>query len=251
VALGPSIDGISKGRETMKVTFSRTHLKAVSRYMAKNDVRYYLNGVFVEASPQETRLIATDGHAMGILREQKAGDGLNDVSAIVYFIIPDTAIKAMLAFKSPSKILTDITITVPDDYAENPQAEFRAEFAGNVMVFKRIDGKFPDYQRVVPKTVSGIAGQYQPHLLAIAQDAGEDIFGKGKTSSIPVTLHNGGQVDCEGKPMADGACVQIITPYFFAVVMAFRADARPEMVADTTWAHVPVAMPVADAGGRC
>jgi DNA polymerase-3 subunit beta len=220
----------------MKITFSKTHLKAVSRYMAKNDIRYYLKGVYVEASPQETRLVATDGYAMGILREQKAGDDMNDLSAIAGFVIPDTAVKAMLAWKNGSKVFTDITVIVPDDYATNASAEFRADFAGNVLVFKRIDGKFPDYQRVVPKTVSGIAGQYHPHLLAIAQDAGEDIFGKGKSPSIPVTLHNG-----------EGACIQIITPYFFAVVMPFRTNAKPEMVSDTAWAHVPVAMPAADA----
>jgi hypothetical protein len=51
---------------------------------------------------------------------------------------------------------------------------------------------------------------------------------------MPVTLHNG-----------ESACIQIITPYFFAIVMAFRAHAKPEMVADTAWAHVPVAMPEA------
>jgi DNA polymerase-3 subunit beta len=219
----------------MKVTLNRINLKAVSRYMAKNDIRYYLKGVYVEASVTETRLIATCGTAMGILREQKQGEDLNDVSAIVGFVIPDTAIKAMLAWKAPKgSHEMNISITVPDDYAKNASAEFRAEFAGNVLVFKRIDGKFPEYQRVVPKTVSGIAGQYQPHLLAIAQDAGEDIFGKGKTASMPVTLHNG-----------ESACIQIITPYFFAIVMAFRAHAKPEMVADTAWAHVPVAMPEA------
>jgi hypothetical protein len=115
-------------------------------------------------------------------------------------------------------------------------------------VFKRIDGKFPDYQRVVPKTVSGIAGQYHPHLLAIAQDAGEDIYGKGKTASLPVTFHNGAVFDEENQRKPDdGACIQIITPYFFAIVMAFRTNARLERLADTAWAHVPVAMPVADA----
>ena len=195
-------------------------------------MRYYLNGVFVEAIPSETRMIATNGNCMGILREQKAGDDLNDVPALVGFIIPDTAIKAMLAWKAPKYFNeTNISITVPDDYADNYHAEFRAEFAGNAMVFKRIDGKFPDYQRVVPKTVSGIAGNFNPDYLAISNAAKQDIH--GKNAIPPVLLQNG----------PDGAAIQLIAENFFAVIMPLRADAKPEIVADTAWALVPLAMP--------
>jgi DNA polymerase-3 subunit beta len=205
----------------MKITFSKTHLKAVSRYMAKTENRYYLNGVYVEASPQETRLIATDGYAMGILREQKAGDDLNDVSAIVYFIIPDTAIKTMLAWKSASKVFTDITVIVPDDYATNASAEFRADFAGNVLVFKRIDGKFPDYRRVIPEKTTGELAFYDPDLLVRVKRASEDLGNRKGEFSLN---YNGNS----------GALAQINTETI-AVIMPMRTDINISI--DATWAR--------------
>ena len=43
-------------------------LKAVLQFAAKGDIRYYLNGVYLETGPLGARLVATDGHIMGVLK---------------------------------------------------------------------------------------------------------------------------------------------------------------------------------------
>ena len=50
-------------------------LKAVALLAPKQDRRYWLNGVYVEAMPRETRLVAMDGKRMGVFRAEQANPG--------------------------------------------------------------------------------------------------------------------------------------------------------------------------------
>jgi len=48
----------------MKIHISRNKLKAAAYFSARDDIRYYLNGILIESTPMQTRIVATDGHAL-------------------------------------------------------------------------------------------------------------------------------------------------------------------------------------------
>jgi DNA polymerase-3 subunit beta len=81
----------------MKIYTSLSALRAVSALAARDDIRYYLNGVLIEASAHTTRLVGTNGHVMGIYDNI---DQENELDGRVSFIVPDSA----LALLNPLKI---------------------------------------------------------------------------------------------------------------------------------------------------
>jgi len=117
-------------------------LKAVSHAMATNDIRYYLNGVFIEHNGAETRLVTTDGHRMHMVIQENEGQ----VVAPVEFIIPADMVKKCITAKasrqdkSPKIVITydngKISARLPD---------------GSEIVQFATDGKFPDYRRIIPQ----------------------------------------------------------------------------------------------------
>jgi hypothetical protein len=128
----------------MKTEFPRTHLAAVSHFMAVKDIRYYLNGLYVEMLAGETRLVATDGTVLGATRHAVDNAHLGQV------IVP--AATVALAVKMPGEFLV-----------------LERGAGGNWYLagipFTPVDGLFPSYRRVIPSTWSGAAGHYNPELL--------------------------------------------------------------------------------------
>jgi len=105
--------------------------------MAQQDVRYYLNGILMELSPGKIKLVATDGHRLA-LSEVELETG---VDADKQLIIPRKAVLEL------SRLLD-----VGDSHAKCilSQNHLRVETGPLVFTTKLIDGKFPDYQRVIP-----------------------------------------------------------------------------------------------------
>ena len=106
--------------------------------MAQQDVRYYLNGMLLEITPQRVRAVATDGHRLAL----SDIDGLNisDVQE-QKFILPR---KAALEL---GRLLNDTDAPVQVELSTN-----HVRFVMNNTTFtsKLIDGRFPDYERVIP-----------------------------------------------------------------------------------------------------
>lgn len=126
----------------MKITIQQKDLRAVSYAMAKDDIRYYLNGVLVESNGAETRLVATDGHRLHAVIAE--GDG--PVVAPVAFIIPADMVKKCLAAKGPR---ADKAPAIIVDYDAGKIAAKLPD--GSEIVQFAIDGRFPDYQRIIPR----------------------------------------------------------------------------------------------------
>lgn len=204
----------------MKITISRNALKAVSRFASAEDVRYYLNGVLVQASPAVTRMVATNGHFAGVHQVAFENEEFCDI------IIPNDAVKAACALKKCDTL--DLTDSGNGEYRLDGLTE-RGVHVGSV-VFKPIDGQFPDYARIIPTALSGEPGHFNYRYLATCQDAADDLSGrKGKTLV---------QVAQNGK---EGAALVRIDDDMFAVVMPLRSDAPTAGIA--AWAREPVAVP--------
>lgn len=112
-------------------------LLSVQYAMAQQDVRYYLNGVLFIVEGSKLKVVATDGHRLAF----NTGDiqGNYEKQEI---IIPRKAIIELC------KLLGDTDDTVQIEYT--PQ-QVKIVFSGINLTTKVIDGKFPDYERVIPK----------------------------------------------------------------------------------------------------
>lgn len=203
----------------------RNKLKAASRFMAVQDIRFYLNGVLIESNPVQSRVIATDGHTLFASRDDAKGDNAGSFTGIM----PADTVKAILSWKAPYKSANDtpVVFTTCDD----PAGEHRAEWCGNICVFRLIDGKFPDYMRVVPATLEAGISFFQPEYLL-------------RCTKAAIDLNTSAKGFFDFKCAQDGTGIAVFSPQSFAVLMPIKTDVAD--VADVAWAREPLPAPVAD-----
>ena len=189
----------------MQIQFSipQSAIKAVAYAMGVKDIRYYLNGMLMQHNGQETRLVATDGSRLhACIVKHKDAELLPEV---IEAIIPDSLVKTILKAKARCRGTWGIQITID---GTRIQADL---FDGTSASATAIDGKFPDYQRVIPTEFSGVVAQYNPEYLVDAELGAQAWLESGKAT--PCFCHNG---DSAGGIALDG---------FVAIVMPRRADA--------------------------
>lgn len=104
--------------------------------MAQQDIRYYLNGLLLVVEEGQLKLVATDGHRLAY-----AASGLAGTLPRQEVIVPRKTVLEL------SKLLADNDEPVDIEISAT-QAAFR--FGSIELVSKLIDGKFPDYTRVIP-----------------------------------------------------------------------------------------------------
>ena len=114
----------------------RSLLKLAEFAMAQQDIRYYLNGMLVVVDKGSLQAVATDGHRLSWASIGVAGD-----YARQEVILPRKTVLEL------GKLLTDSEDPVTLDILAN-QVRFR--FANVELVSKVVDGKFPDFNRVIP-----------------------------------------------------------------------------------------------------
>jgi DNA polymerase III subunit beta len=113
-------------------------LESTSFAMAQQDVRYYLNGLLFEVSADYLRVVATDGHRLA-LRTEAVKISTTGKSQV---IVPRKGILEL------SRLLSDTDDEVRIVIGAN---HIRAHTANFTFTSKLVDGKFPDYDRVLPK----------------------------------------------------------------------------------------------------
>lgn len=113
-------------------------LDSTSFAMAQQDVRYYLNGLLFEVSADYLRVVATDGHRLALRTEAiKIPTGAKS-----QVIVPRKGILEL------SRLLADTDDEVRIVIGTN---HIRAHTPNFTFTSKLVDGKFPDYDRVLPK----------------------------------------------------------------------------------------------------
>jgi len=113
-------------------------LNQVSFAMAVHDIRYYLNGILFVAEGKQLSLVATDGHRLAY----SSATLENDVKQRQEVILPRKTVLEL------QRLLSDKEGSIEMQFASN-QAKF--SFDGMEFVTKLVEGKFPDYNRVIPK----------------------------------------------------------------------------------------------------
>ncbi len=107
--------------------------------MAAQDVRYYLNGLLLLVEGKELRAVATDGHRLAF-----ASVEIDTELARQELILPRKTVLEL------NRLLVDSDEPLNITLAPN---QIRFSFGSVVLVSKLIDGKFPDYERVVPPSL--------------------------------------------------------------------------------------------------
>lgn len=106
--------------------------------MAQQDVRYYLNGLLLEVAADHVRTVATDGHRLALAHLAMA-TGCEELRQV---IVPRKGVLEL------ARLLEDtdnpVTLVIGDNH-------LRATVSSYTFTSKLIEGKFPDYNRVIPR----------------------------------------------------------------------------------------------------
>ncbi|WP_277810370.1 DNA polymerase III subunit beta [Chromohalobacter canadensis] len=139
VAEFPNIEG---SQSDTTLTLTRGTLKhlidATSFAMAQQDVRYYLNGMLLEFGHHLVRTVATDGHRLAVC----ARSAEVEVEPSQKLIVPRKGILELARLLDGSDEPVELTIG---------GTHLRAQTGDFTFTSKLVDGKFPDYERVVPR----------------------------------------------------------------------------------------------------
>ncbi|QFU74159.1 DNA polymerase III subunit beta [Halioglobus maricola] len=111
--------------------------------MAQQDVRYYLNGMLWELKEQNLRVVATDGHRLALCTLPSKVDVEGDTQVI----LPRKGVLEMARLLLEDD--EDIAIVIGSNHIRATTNEF-------TFTSKLVDGKFPDYQRVLPRNPNKI-----------------------------------------------------------------------------------------------
>jgi DNA polymerase-3 subunit beta len=108
--------------------------------MAQQDVRYYLNGMLLETGEQALRAVATDGHRLALAEASLDGEKRETQQVII-----------------PRKGVLELQRLLADDEdvdIELGENHIRMQIGGIRFTSKLIDGRFPEYERVIPRESS-------------------------------------------------------------------------------------------------
>jgi len=125
----------------MKQTCFLAGLKMAAHAAATRDLRYYLNGVFIEWNGVQLTLVGTDGHRCAVAQLNYGSAPLPD-GKHECITVPHSQVKLLLSLPKTSG---DVEISF--------LAERVATFAiaGQLIAVEGVAGKFPDWRRVAPE----------------------------------------------------------------------------------------------------
>ena len=126
------------------VDFSLSHEKLTNLLtntqfaMAQQDVRYYLNGLLLEVADKSIKAVATDGHRLAFDETdiKKSSEETRQV------IVPRKGVTELIRLLQTSENEANVKISKNHIQITSDNLSFTS---------KLIDGKFPDYQRVIPE----------------------------------------------------------------------------------------------------
>lgn len=184
----------------MILTIQHSTIKALLTFAAGKDIRTYLNGICVDVRaatddrPADVTLVATDGV---ILLAHPVP--LSDVEGVIepgQYIIPRDSLEAVAPMKAGRTALP-ITLTIrtpaPTTDAEGRTVAARPEVeitGATTLRTAPIDGRYPDWRRVIPRTASGVPAPFDGRLIARIAKAYDHMNEKPRLFQLSIH-HNG------------------------------------------------------------
>ncbi|PZO63267.1 MAG: DNA polymerase III subunit beta [Pseudoxanthomonas suwonensis] len=154
----PSIDEVEA---TERVTVPEASLKELidrtAFAMAQQDVRYYLNGLLFDLRDQALRCVATDGHRLALCEAALDGSG-----AKRQIIVPRKGVQELQRLLEGGERTLEL---------ELGRSHLRVKRDDVTFTSKLIDGKFPDYEAVIPIGADRIVSVDREVLRAALQRA--------------------------------------------------------------------------------
>ncbi len=135
----PALGGVKADHEiTLGHKALKTLIDQVSFAMAQQDVRYYLNGMLFHIGPSWIRAVATDGHRLAMSE-----------------LIIETGMKSDLQIILPRKTVLELARLLEGGDEQVKLSigggQIEAQLGSLRITSKLIDGRFPDYERVIPE----------------------------------------------------------------------------------------------------
>ena len=214
----------------MKITIDHSIIKALLVFAARNDLRYYLNGIAIDATRDRVALVATDGHMLMSIAVP-ASDVDNKLTGEYIISRADLeAVKPMKAGKHALPITIEITEPAPTPDPDRAGVMIKHnttyKITGLTSVTNTlVDGKFPDWRRVVPQTLSGELAQFNLELLSRIDDIRKTL-GRG---ACDATIHHNGN-----------SCAQVtgLHPDALMLVMPCRSNDAQGDAPIPSWARM-------------
>ncbi|MGE5337594.1 MAG: DNA polymerase III subunit beta [Gemmatimonadota bacterium] len=202
---------------TLKYLLSMVHFA-----MAAQDIRYYLNGMLLVVDGNLVRAVATDGHRLALCDVQKDGDATRKIEAII-----------------PRKTILELARLLPDT-----EEQVRVQMAANQVKFgfgsielisKLVEGKFPDYLKVIPAGNNRTFQVRRDELMAALQRAAILTTDKFKgvrcvlaSGSLKITSTNADQEDAQEELeiafAGDGLDIGFNVNYLLDVLANLKSD---------------------------
>lgn len=166
--------------------------------MAQQDVRYYLNGMLWEAENNSLRCVATDGHRLAMCSRELDIQVANKTQSIL-----------------PRKGVIELSRLLKEDDASVSitlgSHHLRVETSDYTLTSKLVDGKFPDYERVLPKGGNNrLLGNREELKQAFARTA---ILSNEKYRGVRLTLSDGLLTIVANNPEQEEAEEQVVVDY--------------------------------------
>ncbi|MDN2479812.1 DNA polymerase III subunit beta [Vibrio agarivorans] len=128
-----SEEAISLTQAELKSLIDKTQFS-----MANQDVRYYLNGMLFEIDGTTLRSVATDGHRMAVSQTELTASAEKQ-----QIILPRKGVQELVKLLDAPEQLVELQIG---------SSNLRAEVNNFIFTSKLVDGRFPDYRRVMPQS---------------------------------------------------------------------------------------------------
>ncbi|OGR82238.1 MAG: DNA polymerase III subunit beta [Elusimicrobia bacterium RIFCSPLOWO2_01_FULL_54_10] len=160
----------------------REMLKKTSFAVSTDETRYVLNGIFFGAAGGELKTVATDGRRLAFISRPGAEES---ISANV--IIPSKAISELLRLLGQDESAGSIVKIAP--FENQISFQWASGIEEIVLVSRVIDGTFPNYDQVIPKSKEiELTVKTQDILSAIKRSA---LFAQDRGGSVKFSLSKG------------------------------------------------------------
>ena len=137
----PKVDALVDAQKVVLTAAQLHHcIRSTSFSMAQQDVRFYLNGMLMEIGSARLSCVATDGHRLAYAQCETDAE-------------PETPVRAIIPRKSVTELQRLLSSAADEDetveLSVTPQ-HLQVKMGGVRLTTKLIDGRFPDYNRVIP-----------------------------------------------------------------------------------------------------